>query len=491
MYINMATVTWSPKKPSAITAPVQIVGMFSGSRVPDKAHANLEKALSKNYKSQLSRLKFMGEFGKTILVDSSSQAVLVVGLGEAKKLTMDRLRRAAAAAVRAVSEYPSAVAAFGEAAATVLDSDEVATGLYEGLALGSYSYATYKKSNVVPLKKITISDVTKASTVTAFKRATVVSNSVIWARDAINTPPNEKAPQTLATNIQRFMRGSNVKVTVLDEAAVKRKKMVGVLAVGGGSAHRPRFVRLSYRAAGAKKTLALVGKGVVFDSGGLSIKVGEGMSTMKCDMSGAAAVAGAIKAIATLKPKVNVEGYIPLVENMPSGSAYRVDDILAYRNGVSVEVQNTDAEGRLILADALIEASEGKPDGIIDLATLTGSCVVALGELIAAAMSNNDRLRSKVLDASEKAGERFWPMPLPEDYRKLIDTPVANVANAGPRWGGSLTAGLFLREFVGDVPWVHLDIAGPAFLKSTDGENIEGGTGFGVRTLVQLAEAFA
>ena len=207
-------------------------------------------------------------------------------------------------------------------------------------------------------------------------------------------------------------------------------------------------------------------------------------------MSGAAAVAGALKAIATLKPKVNIEGYIPLVENMPSGSAFRVDDILPYRNGVSVEVQNTDAEGRLILADALIDASESKPDAIVDLATLTGSCVVALGEKIAAAMSNNDDLRNRVVESSEKAGERFWPLPLPEDYRKLIDTPVANVSNAGPRWAGTITAGLFLKEFVGDVDWCHLDIAGPAFLDKTDGENTEGGTGFGIRTLVQLAESY-
>ena len=335
-----------------------------------------------------------------------------------------------------------------------------------------------------------IADVTKASTVKTFEKVAKISNSVIWARDAINTPPNGKAPKEFAKNIATFLKATNLKIEILDEATIKRKKMVGVIAVGQGSYNKPAFVRVSYKSPGAKKTVALVGKGVIFDSGGLSIKVGDGMATMKCDMSGAAAVVGAMKSISQIKPKVNVEAYIPLVENMPGGGAFRVSDILEYRNGVSVEIGNTDAEGRLILADGLIWASETKPDVIIDLATLTGAIVIALGEKIAAAMSNNDNMRTKVLEASERAGERFWPMPLPEDYRKDIDTPVADVINTGKRYGSSLTAGLFLREFVGDVPWVHLDIAGPAFLDSTDGENIAGGTGFAVRTLVEFVETF-
>ena len=486
----MAAVTWSNKKSSTIAAPVEIVGMFAGTKVPANSEKALEQAIGKGFKKTLAGLNFKGEAESTILLHGAKRAVLVVGLGDAKKLTMPILRKSAAAAGRACASFPSAVATLGDTVATVLDPKEVATALYEGFTLGTYSYDVYKKSNKKDLKKITISDVTKPATVAAFKRANAVCEGVLWAREAINTPPNEKAPKVFAANVQKLFKSTSVKVVVLDEPAIRKKKMAGVIAVGQGSENRPRFVRLTYRAAGAKKTLALVGKGVVFDSGGLSIKVGDGMSSMKCDMSGAAAVAGAMKAIAAIKPKVNVEGYIPLVENMPSGSAYRVDDIISYRNGVTVEVQNTDAEGRLILADALIEASEAKPNAIVDLATLTGSCVIALGELIAAAMSNDDKFRSKVLEASERAGERFWPMPLPEDYRRLIDTPVANVSNAGPRWGGSLTAGLFLKEFVGSTDWCHLDIAGPAFLDKTDGENTEGGTGFGIRTLVQLAESF-
>jgi len=487
----MAAVTWSSKKSSAISAPVEIVGVFSTTSFPAGAHAAVESALGKNFKQTLSSLNFKGEAQTSILLSGTNRAVLVIGLGDPKKLTMPILRSCSAHAGRAVGSFASAVASYGIAASKVLDAKEVATGMYEGLSLGTYVYDSYKKSNKTNLKKVTVADVTKAPTVAAFKRSAAICEGVLWARQAINTPPNDKAPKALAADIQKLFKSSVVKVTVLDEAAIKRKKMVGVIAVGQGSENRPRYVRLSYKAPGAKKTLAFVGKGVVFDSGGLSIKVGDGMTTMKCDMSGAAAVAGAFKAIAQIKPKVNIEGYIPMVENMPSGSAFRVDDILNYRNGVTVEVQNTDAEGRLILADALIDASESKPDAIVDLATLTGSCVVALGEKIAAALSNSDKLRSRVIQSSEQAGERFWPMPLPEDYRKMIDTPVADVANAGPRWAGTITAGLFLQEFVGNVDWCHLDIAGPAFLDKTDGENTEGGTGFGIRTLVQLAESYA
>lgn len=486
----MADVVWSSKMPGAIAAPVEIVGMYSGNRIPAGAHSAIEIAVGKDYKKTLDRLNFKGELSQTQLIDGAKRPVLVVGLGDPKKLAMPELRRACASAGRSVVSFASAVVGLGETAAKVLPADQVASGLYEGFALGTYSYSVYKKSNKKPLKKITIAEVTKPATAAAFKRSACVCESVLWAREMINTPPNKKAPKVFAAEIQKLFRGTKVKVQILDEPTLRKKKMVGVIAVGQGSENRPRFVRLSYKAPGAKKTLAFVGKGVVFDSGGLSIKTESHMQTMKCDMSGAAAVAGAIKAISTIKPKVNIEGYIPLVENMPSGSAYRVDDILAYRNGVSVEVQNTDAEGRLILADALIEASQAKPDAIVDIATLTGAIVIALGDLIAAAMGNNDKFRNKVVSASQTAGERFWAMPLPEDYRQLIDTPVANVANAGSRVAGSLTAGLFLQEFVDGIDWCHLDIAGPAFLSKTDGENTEGGTGFGVRTLVALAETF-
>ena len=427
----MVKVTWSNKKSSAIKGDITVVGAFNGSG----ENKSVIEALGAKYKDTFKRLNFEATEGNTLLTQSHTNVVLVVGLGAAKELTLTSLRSACAAAARAVSSFPTAVVNLGDTASTVLSSDEAARAIYEGFALGLYNYSTFKSSNATKIKSVVIAGVTKPSTVKTLTKVSKISDGVLWARDAINTPPNDKAPMVLAKNIAAQFKGTNIKVEILDEAALRRKKMAGVIAVGQGSDARPAFVRLTYKSPGAKKTVALVGKGVIFDSGGLSIKPGDAMTTMKCDMSGGAAVAGAFKAIAAIKPKVNVEGYIPLVENMPSGGAYRVDDIIAYKNGVSVEIQNTDAEGRLILADALIEASSKKPDAIIDLATLTGACVVALGEKIAAAMSNNDKLRGKVIEASERVGERFWPLPLPKDYRKLIDTPVANVANAGPRWG--------------------------------------------------------
>jgi leucyl aminopeptidase len=234
----------------------------------------------------------------------------------------------------------------------------------------------------------------------------------------------------------------------------------------------------------------MVGKGVVFDSGGLSLKPAGGMETMKCDMSGAAAVLGAMSALKQLGVKTKVTGYVPLVENMPSGTAIRPGDVLRIRNGKTVEVLNTDAEGRLILADALTLASEDKPAAIVDLATLTGACVVALGDKIAGLMGNDDAWSDQVRDAADRVGERVWPLPLPTDYRRGIDSSVADIKNVGPREGGALTAGLFLQEFVDGAPWVHLDIAGPAFLSGDDGYASKGGTGFGVRTLLELASTF-
>jgi leucyl aminopeptidase len=265
-----------------------------------------------------------------------------------------------------------------------------------------------------------------------------------------------------------------------------------VLGVGQGSERPPRFVKIAYDP-GARATgrLALVGKGVVFDSGGLSLKTAGGMETMKTDMSGAAAVIATMSVLETLGVKAKVTGYVPMVENMPSGTAIRPGDVLRIRNGKTVEVLNTDAEGRLILADALALAADEKADAIVDLATLTGACVVALGEKIAGLMGNNDGWGEQVRAAADRAGEAMWPLPLPKEYRKMIDSEIADIKNVSSGgYGGALTAGLFLQEFVSGVPWTHLDIAGPARAGADDGYLVRGGTGFGVRTLVELVESF-
>jgi leucyl aminopeptidase len=278
---------------------------------------------------------------------------------------------------------------------------------------------------------------------------------------------------------------------VHDEAAIKRLKLGGLLGVNRGSAQPPRFVELTYEPAGrATGTLALVGKGITFDSGGLSIKTGQGMMTMKCDMGGAAAVLAEMTVLPVVKPRARVRAFVPMTDNMTGPDATRPGDVLRIRNGKSVEVLNTDAEGRLILADALSLASEAKPDAIVDLATLTGACMVALGPSIAGLMGDETWV-AQVRAAADRAGERVWPLPLPADYRKQLDSPVADLKNIGGQYGGSLTAGLFLKEFVGNgTAWAHLDIAGPAFLDAEDGENPKGASGFGVRLLVELARSF-
>jgi len=293
----------------------------------------------------------------------------------------------------------------------------------------------------------------------------------------------------VAENIAK-MAGSSVRVRVYNREQCEKKKMGAFLAVAQGSDAEPRFIHLTYKPEGrAKKVIALVGKGVTFDSGGLSLKPGPYMETMKCDMAGAAAVLGTFATLARLKPKVEVHGIIPATENMVNGIAMRPGDVIKASNGKTIEVLNTDAEGRLILADGLHYASKLNPDYMIDLATLTGACVVALGEEVGAVMSNDDAFRGMVIDRAGTAGEKMWPIPLEPRYNALLESPIADLRNISTsRYGGSITAGLFLQNFVGEgIPWVHLDIAGPAFAERPLSSYIgKGGSGFGVRTLVEL-----
>jgi leucyl aminopeptidase len=273
---------------------------------------------------------------------------------------------------------------------------------------------------------------------------------------------------------------------VLDLEGIREAGLGGVLAVNQGSVEEPRFVTLTYEPADPVATIALVGKGVTFDSGGLSIKPADAMTTMKCDMAGAAAVVATVCAAARLAIPVKVVGYTPMTDNMTGGAAQRPGDVYVSKHGTTVEVLNTDAEGRLILADALAVASAGEPDAIVDLATLTGACMVALGDRYAGVMATDDGLSGAIIAAAAEAGELVWPLPLPAQYRRQLDSQVADIKNVGTRYGGALTAGLFLKEFVGaGIPWVHLDIAGPAFAEAADADVPQGGTGFGVRTLLQ------
>ncbi len=328
----------------------------------------------------------------------------------------------------------------------------------------------------------------------AISRAEVLASAVSLVRDLVNTSPRDLYPETMATEAEKVAAAAGLGVEVLDAAELAAGGYGGITGVGQGSGHPPRLVRLSYTHPEAVRTVVFAGKGITFDSGGLSLKPAKAMETMKSDMGGAAAVLGALQAIAALRLPVTVIGYLPLAENMPGATAQRPSDVITIFGGKTVEVLNTDAEGRLVLADALARSAQDDPDLVVDVATLTGSQVVALGNRVSGVMANDDSVRDAVVAAADRAGEAMWPMPLPEELRKGLDSKVADLANVAPdRDGGMLTAGLFLREFVPDgVSWAHLDIAGPSFNTGEPyGYTPKGGTGVAVRTLVQIAQHVA
>ena len=322
-------------------------------------------------------------------------------------------------------------------------------------------------------------------------RAEIVGNAVNLARDLVNTPPAEKSPKQLANRIGVVAGDAGLDIDIWDESRIRHERFGGLIGVAAGSDEPPRFVVLEYRRGGHSPTACLVGKGVTFDSGGLSLKPTASMEDMKSDMTGAAVVVATMQAAARLKLPVNVTGYLALTENMTGGKAMKLGDVLTIRNGKTVEVMNTDAEGRLILADALSYAVEHKPDRVLDLATLTGACMVALGPKVAGLFSNDDAFRHDVIAACRRTGERVWAMPLDDDYKEQLKSHVADLKNVGGKWGGAITAAKFLEQFVGSTPWVHLDIAGPSWNDSENATRDTGGTGCFVRTLVAYLEGMA
>ncbi len=399
----------------------------------------------------------------------------------------EQVRRAVGAALRvAPAGCSAAVGAVGA------DRGRL-RALAEGAALGAYRFNRYRSDAPPAPSRVTLALGVKpdAAARTVLREAAALADAVQLARDLVNTAPNDLPPEELAQVARDTFADTDVGVKVWTEAQLRRGGFGGLVGVGQGSANPPRLVRLRYRGPKATSHVALVGKGITFDSGGLSLKPAKAMEWMKADMGGAAAVLAAVKLAHDWKLPVNVTGWLAVAENMPSGKAQRPGDVITIRGGKTVEVLNTDAEGRLVLADALVEAAKGRPDQIIDIATLTGAQLVALGPRVAGAMGNDDNLRAAVVAAGESAGESLWPMPLPPELRPSLDSPVADLANIGDRNGGMLTAALFLQEFVPDgTAWVHLDIAGPAFNEgAASGYLPKGGTGFGVRTLAEHLRA--
>ncbi|GAA3985329.1 leucyl aminopeptidase [Actinomadura viridis] len=494
----MTSISLDSAEPASLDVDAIVIGVTpaasgDGSGPRPVGAAELDRALDGRLAEALRALGATGKAGEVTKLPTlgalPAGVIVAVGLGEpgaAGGHDAETLRRAAGAAVRALAGTGRVALALPAGSAGEIEA--VALG---GL-LGNYSFGAYRTGDrTEPVGEIVVAGAAEDASV---DRARTLAESVALVRDLVNTPPSDLSPEDLADAAERVAGEAGLDIEVLDEKALVDGGYGGIAGVGQGSANPPRLVRLAYAHPEASKTLVLVGKGITFDSGGLSLKPAESMDWMKSDMGGAAAVLGALSAIAALAPRVNVVGYLAIAENMPSGTAQRPSDVLRVYGGKTVEVLNTDAEGRLVLADALVRSGEDGPDLLVDVATLTGAQMVALGTRTTGVMANDDDVREKVVAAAGRAGEPSWGMPLPAELRKGLDSAVADIANiSGERWGGMLVAGVFLKEFVPEgVRWAHLDIAGPAFNKGEPyGYTPKGGTGAATRTLVQIAEDLA
>ena len=427
-----------------------------------------------------------------VLSGKEIKTFIIVGLGNLED--QELMRRASASASRYLRQDKSKKYAVSVSFAFDINDKHI-TSLVEGFRLTAYSFSKYKKTPTLPDSVVEVSvnsNVSAKDAAIAFKKGEINCNSVYFAKDLINESPSVLYPESLGAILKKEFKNKKVTVQVHDVAWLKKNKMGGILAVGQGSVKKPVLIEMSYKPAKAKKHVVLVGKGVTFDSGGLSIKVGGGMIWMKMDMSGAAAVSGAMKIISESNLNVQVTVLIPSVENMPDGDAYRVDDVLHMADGSTVEVNNTDAEGRLILADALYFASKKKPDSVIDIATLTGAIVVALGTWTAGMLSNNEKVASDLLASASATGEKLCRLPLDQDLGDCLKSYTADQKNTagGSSDGGSIVAALFLEKFVKETAWGHLDIAGT--MKTPDSHLFDGGgVGFGVRLLADYVASQA
>jgi leucyl aminopeptidase len=446
-------------------------------------------------RAALAALGFEGRNGQTLVVPGATASTLVaVGVGERAAVTAASLRTAAAALARAVPKKAHLATALADIEG--VDARAAGQAVAEGLTLAAHRYVALKTDKTVPaLERVTlVTGPTAARGVeTGATRGRVIGDAVNFSRDLANTPPAHLNARDLADIARTVGAEAGLQVEVFDEHAIAEMNLGGLVNVNKGSVEPPRLVRLTYTPRGvARGTVALVGKGVMYDSGGISLKPSDAMhAIMKMDMSGAAAVLAAMTTLKSVKPRVKVIGYLLCTDNMPSGSAMKLGDVITIRNGKTVEIHNTDAEGRLILADGLSLAVEDGADAIVDIATLTGACMNALGLKIAGVMGNDDGWVEQVRDAAGRADERVWPLPLPADYRRLLDSDVADMRNVGGPYAGALTAGLFLKEFVGTVPWAHIDIAGPMRSETDDGWLSKGATAFGVRTFIELLDGYA
>jgi leucyl aminopeptidase len=480
-----------------IEADAIVVNLFEGMEQPGGATAAVDEVLDGAISSLVSRGEIKGKFGEVSIVHTFGKLpagiVAIAGLGKPQDFNVDRIRGITGdfcRALRKLNCHKIATILHGTGIGGI---DLAASGeaIAEGVLLGLYGFTKYKKPEYEDIEEILLAVKEKGKVPileTAIGKGKLVAEATNLARDMVNEPANYMTPGQMAEAAKEIAGKYNLEFKVFDREDMEAMGMGALLGVAKGSNQPPKLITLSYKGdKRSEKAVGFLGKGITFDSGGISIKPSEGMNEMKDDMAGAATVMTAVVAIAQLKPKINVTAVVPATENLPSGTALKPGDILKAMNGKTIEVVNTDAEGRLILADALSYAQKLGLSSLIDLATLTGACRVALGTLYSGVFSNDQDLADKVLKAAKGTGEKMWQMPMPEEYKEQIKSEIADVKNIGNRYGGAITAALFLAEFAANTPWVHIDIAGTASSTKESGYIVKGATGVGVRTLVELA----
>jgi len=474
-----------------------VVNLFEGITSPGGGTGAVDQALDGAILRVIADGGCRGKDGELTLIHTLGKLpaprVLVAGLGKADTFSLDKVRTVAAASVRYLRRARcQTVATITHGAGIAgLDPEACAQAVAEGTVLGLYQFRRHKKppEDEVELKELVIVEFDEGRVEAlrrGVERGVILAEAANFARDLANEPSNVLTPTELAERAQSWAKDAGLECEVRDRAWAEEQGMGSFLGVAQGSEQPPKFIVLRYRGGGPTH-LALVGKGITFDTGGISIKPAAGMEEMKGDMSGGAAVIAALGAIARLKPAIDVTAIVPATENMPSGTAIKPGDVLRAMNGKTIEVINTDAEGRLILADALTYGVQQKPTAIIDVATLTGAISIALGNVAMGAMTNHEGLYARVQRASEASGEKVWQLPMYDEYKEQIKSEVADMKNTGGRGAGSITAAFFLKEFVDDTPWVHLDMAGVDFYEKEKGIIVKGASGIPVRTLVHLA----
>ena len=472
----------------SVPRTVEAIGIPVGSEGPVPRTVGLSRA-------SLAGHGFEGKAGQVLVIPSATgPTVVAVGIGAPKELTANGLRTAAASVARACAKRKTVATTLADFEG--IDARSAAQAVVEGFALAGYRFVALKndKTGASQVERLTlvVSGAKAAAAAAGAERGQAMSDAACLARDLANTPPGHLTARVMAERAVEVAKAAGLTAEVVDEHEAAELGLGGLLGVNAGSAEPPRMVKLTYAPRNPTGHVALVGKGVMYDSGGISLKPSDGMHVnMKMDMSGAAAVLGAMSALKALRVRTKVTGFLMCTDNMPSGSAMKLGDVLTLRGGKTVEIHNTDAEGRLVLADGLVLAVEDQPDAIVDIATLTGACLVALGPKIAGVIGNQQSWIDQVKEASERVDEPVWQLPLAKDYRKLLDSNVADFKNVGGPYGGTITASLFLSEFVGDTPWAHLDIAGPMNVDADEGWLTKGATAFGTRLLIDLCANFS